>query len=71
VDGVTFERIETAGLEDWLIRLGEELRAKTYQCQPVRRFRGSIATATKEAPRRVNHEQPAIPRILRAGMPPT
>ena len=37
VDGVTFERIEAAGLEDWLIRLGEELRAKTYQCQPVRR----------------------------------
>ena len=37
MDGVTFERIEAAGLEDWLIRLGEELRAKTYQCQPVRR----------------------------------
>jgi RNA-directed DNA polymerase len=37
VDGITFERIETAGLEDWLTRLGEELRAKTYQCQPVRR----------------------------------
>jgi RNA-directed DNA polymerase len=37
VDGMTFERIETAGLEDWLIRLGEELRTKTYQCQPVRR----------------------------------
>ena len=37
VDGMTFERIEAAGLEDWLIRLGEELRAKTYRCQPVRR----------------------------------
>ena len=37
VDGATFERIEAAGLEDWLIRLGEELRAKAYQCQPVRR----------------------------------
>jgi RNA-directed DNA polymerase len=37
VDGATFEQIEAAGLEDWLIRLGEELRAKTYQCQPVRR----------------------------------
>jgi RNA-directed DNA polymerase len=37
VDGATFERIETAGLEDWLTRLGEELRAQTYQCQPVRR----------------------------------
>ena len=37
VDGVTFEQIEAAGLEDWLARLGEELRAKTYRCQPVRR----------------------------------
>jgi RNA-directed DNA polymerase len=37
VDGMTFERIEAAGLEDWLARLGEELRTKTYRCQPVRR----------------------------------
>jgi RNA-directed DNA polymerase len=37
VDGVTFDQIEAAGLEDWLTRLGEELRAKTYRCQPVRR----------------------------------
>src|ERR1700761_5335253 len=37
VDGGTFEQIEAAGLEDWLARLGEELRAKTYRCQPVRR----------------------------------
>src|ERR1017187_2803948 len=37
VDGMTFERIEASGLEDWLIRLGEELRAQAYQCQPVRR----------------------------------
>jgi RNA-directed DNA polymerase len=37
VDGTTFERIEASGLEDWLRRLGEELRAKTYRCQPVRR----------------------------------
>jgi RNA-directed DNA polymerase len=37
VDGVTFEQIETMGLENWLSRLGEELRAKTYRCQPVRR----------------------------------
>ena len=37
VDGVTFEQIEASGLEDWLIRLGEELRAKTYRPQPVRR----------------------------------
>jgi RNA-directed DNA polymerase len=37
VDGATFDRIEAAGLEDWLARLGEELRTKTYQCQAVRR----------------------------------
>jgi RNA-directed DNA polymerase len=37
VDGVTFEQIEAARLEDWLTRLGEELRTKTYRCQPVRR----------------------------------
>ena len=35
--GRSFERIEAAGLEDWLARLGEELRAKAYRCQPVRR----------------------------------
>jgi len=37
VDGLTFDHIEASGLENWLTRLGEELRAKTYQCQPVRR----------------------------------
>jgi RNA-directed DNA polymerase len=37
VDGMTFDRIEASGLENWLSRLGEELRAKAYQCQPVRR----------------------------------
>jgi RNA-directed DNA polymerase len=37
VDGITFEQIEASGLENWLTRLGEELRAKTYRCQPVRR----------------------------------
>jgi len=37
VDGTTFEKIEAAGLEDWLSRLGEELRTKTYRCQAVRR----------------------------------
>jgi RNA-directed DNA polymerase len=37
VDGMTFEQIESSGLEDWLSRLGEELRAKAYRCQPVRR----------------------------------
>ena len=37
VDGMTFDRIEATGLENWLTRLGEELRAKAYRCQPVRR----------------------------------
>ena len=37
VDGITFDQIEAAGLQDWLTQLGEELRAKTYRCQPVRR----------------------------------
>lgn len=37
VDGMTFDRIEASGLENWLTRLGEEVRAKTYRCQAVRR----------------------------------
>ena len=37
VDGVTFEKIETYGEEQWLDELAEELRKRTYQPQPVRR----------------------------------
>ena len=37
VDGVTFDTIEAAGLEGWRTALAEELRAKTYRPQPVRR----------------------------------
>jgi RNA-directed DNA polymerase len=37
VDGQTFEQIESAGLEEWLIGIRQELRNKTYQPQPVRR----------------------------------
>ena len=37
VDGETFAEIEAAGVENWLARLGEELRTKTYQPQAVRR----------------------------------
>jgi len=37
VDGQTFWGIETAGLEEWLNGLKEDLRAKTYQPQAVRR----------------------------------
>ena len=37
VDGVTFDAIETAGLENWLEKLQEELTENTYRAQPVRR----------------------------------
>jgi len=37
VDGVTFEDIEAAGLEQWLAAVGEALRTGTYRAQPVRR----------------------------------
>ena len=37
VDGVTFEDIESGGLQEWLNGLGRELHDKTYQPQPVRR----------------------------------
>lgn len=37
VDGVTFAQIEAQGLEAWLTGLREELRAKAYRPQPVRR----------------------------------
>jgi len=36
VDGQTFERIQSAGLEEWLTGIRQELRNKTYQPQPVR-----------------------------------
>ena len=37
VDGQTFEQIETAGREEWLDGIRNDLRAKTYRPQPVRR----------------------------------
>jgi RNA-directed DNA polymerase len=37
VDGVTFETIEAAGLEEWLAALREDLASRTYRPQPVRR----------------------------------
>ena len=37
VDGQTFEQIETAGWEEWLDGIRNDLRAKTYRPQPVRR----------------------------------
>src|SRR6266550_7971009 len=37
VDGRTFEQIESAGLEEWLTGIREELRNRTYRPNPVRR----------------------------------
>src|SRR5499425_645365 len=37
VDGQTFDRIESAGLGEWLTGIRQELRNKTYQPQAVRR----------------------------------
>lgn len=37
VDGVTFAMIEAEGLDEWLRRLGTELRERTYRPKPVRR----------------------------------
>lgn len=37
VDGEGFEKIEESGRQQWLERLGKELRDKTYRPQPVRR----------------------------------
>src|ERR1700704_4726621 len=37
VDGVTFDTIEAAGLEEWLTGIGKELRDRSYRPDPVRR----------------------------------
>ena len=37
VDGVTFEQIESVGLDEWLSGIREQLRTKTYKPQPVLR----------------------------------
>src|SRR5712691_3262490 len=37
VDGVSFEQIEAEGRQEWLARLREEVRTKSYRPEPVRR----------------------------------
>ena len=37
VDGQSFEEIESQGLKEWLVGIRNDLRAKTYKLQPVRR----------------------------------
>ena len=37
VDGMTFDQIETSDRQQWLERLGKELRDRTYRPEPVRR----------------------------------
>jgi len=37
VDGITFEQIDSSGLEAWLAALRDELVTKTYRPDPVRR----------------------------------
>jgi len=37
MDGMTFDAIESAGVEEWLTGIGKALREKTYRPDPVRR----------------------------------
>lgn len=37
VDGVTFEMVESEGVDEWLDGIREQLHSKTYKPQPVRR----------------------------------
>src|SRR2546428_6253223 len=37
VDGQSFEEIESQGLKEWLVGIRNDLRARTYKPQPVRR----------------------------------
>lgn len=50
VDGMTFEKIEALGLEAWLASLREELVAKTYRPDPVRRVMIPKASGDGERP---------------------
>jgi len=52
VDGITFEQIEATGLENWLTRLGEELRTKHAHglAKPVPRDVSAPAGAAGDDP---------------------
>ena len=50
VDGMTFDKIEAQGLEAWLAGLREELVAKTYRPDPVRRVMIPKASGDGERP---------------------
>ena len=50
VDGMTFAQVEEEGLEAWLAGLREELVAKTYRPDPVRRVMIPKATGDGERP---------------------
>lgn len=50
VDGVTFAQIDAQGLEAWLAGLREELVAKTYRPDPVRRVMIPKASGNGERP---------------------
>src|SRR5262249_61649325 len=51
VDGQTFERIESAGVEEWLSGLRQEVRRKTYKPQPVRGGGGAQTEGRAQRPR--------------------
>src|SRR4051812_32986500 len=51
VDGQSFRGIETAGLEEWLSGIRNDLRAKTYQPQAVRRGKIPQPRGGPRAPR--------------------
>lgn len=50
VDGVTFDEIETKGVEPWLSAIQTELKEKTYKPQPVRRVMIPKESGTGERP---------------------
>ena len=58
VDGQSFAEIESRGLGEWLSGIGEELRNKTYQTQPVRRVMIPKAGRRRAATRDTDHTGP-------------